>query len=129
VEDHQPPPELGVLVVTDDPSVRDELEFGAPAGTAIEFARDAREAWVRLQDRVPSAVVVDLQAGSAGGFALARDMSYDARFADIPVVILLERDQDAWLARQAGASLYRIKPVEADELMQDIEELVTQRVP
>jgi DNA-binding response OmpR family regulator len=128
VQDQRPPLELGVLVVTDDPSVRDELEFGVPSGTAIEFARDAREAWTRLQDRVPSAVVVDLQAGSAGGFALARDMSYDARFADIPVVILLERDQDAWLARQAGASLYRIKPVEADELMRDIEELVTQRV-
>lgn len=95
----------------------------------MQFAHDAREAWVCLQERTPSAVVVDLQAGSAGGFALTRDMSYDARFADIPVVILLERDQDGWLARQAGASLYRIKPVVAGELMRDIEELITRRVP
>ena len=129
MQDQRPPPELGVLVVTDDPSVRDELEFGAPASTAIEFARDAREAWVHLQQGVPSAVVVDLQAGSAGGFALTRDMSYDARFANIPVVILLERDQDGWLAGQAGASLYRIKPVEASELIRDIQELVTPGVP
>jgi DNA-binding response OmpR family regulator len=95
----------------------------------MQFARDAREAWVCLQERTPSAVVVDLQAGSAGGFALTRDMSYDARFADIPVVILLERDQDGWLAGQAGASLYRIKPVVAGELMRDIQELIARRVP
>ena len=128
MQDQQSPPLLDVLVATDDPSVRDELEFGAPADIGIHFARDAREAWARLQERAPSAVVVDLQAGSAGGFALTRDMSYDERFADIPVVMLLERDQDGWLSRQAGASLYRIKPVVAGELMRDIEELVTQRV-
>jgi DNA-binding response OmpR family regulator len=129
VQDQRPSPDLDVLVVTDDRSVRDELEYGVPAGAAIDFARDAREAWTRLEERVPSAVVVDLQAGSAGGFALARDMSYDARFADIPVAILVERDQDGWLAGQAGASLYRIKPVEAGELMRDLEDLVTRRVP
>jgi twitching motility two-component system response regulator PilH len=128
VQDQQSPPLLDVLVATGDPSVRDELEFGASADIGIHFARDAREAWARLQERAPSAVVVDLQAGSAGGFALTRDMSYDERFADIPVVMLLERDQDGWLSRQAGASLYRIKPVVAGELMRDIEELVTQRV-
>jgi chemosensory pili system protein ChpA (sensor histidine kinase/response regulator) len=127
VPDEQSPPELDVMVVTDDPMVRGEVEFGLPDGTVVHFARDAREAWAQLEERTPSAVVVDLHAGSAGGFALARDMSYDARFSNIPVVILLDRSHDGWLARQAGASLYRIKPVDAVELARDLRELVTAR--
>ncbi len=122
--------ELDVLVVTDDPTVRAELEYGHPADASVRFAHDAREAWASLQERAPSAVVVDLHAGSAGGFALARDMSYDARFSRIPVVILLDRSHDGWLARQAGASRYLIKPVVAPELMRDLRDLVArQRVP
>jgi DNA-binding response OmpR family regulator len=128
VEDQRPTPGLDVLVVTADPSVQEELQYGAPEGIEVALAHDARQAWAYLQERAPSAVVVDLQAGSAGGFALARDMRYDARFAGIPVAILLERHQDGWLARQAGASLYRIKPVEAGELMREVEALVTRRV-
>jgi chemosensory pili system protein ChpA (sensor histidine kinase/response regulator) len=120
VPDASATPDLHLLVVSDDQSVMDEFEFGSTAAATIEFASDAREAWNRLVERVPLAVIVDLQSGSAGGFALARDMKADGRFADIPVVILLERDQDAWLARQAGALFYRTKPVEADRVITDI---------
>lgn len=106
-----------VLVVSDDPDVRQELEYGWPAGVRVIGAGDAREALTLLQGVIPEVVVADLQAGSAGGYGLARDIRSAKRLADVPVMMLLERPQDDWLARQAGAQAWRVKPVETTELV------------
>lgn len=111
-------------MVTDDPTVRSELEYGMPTGTEVIFALDSREAMTTMATSTPSAVVVDLQTGSAGGYGLARDMELNPRLAHVPVVILLEREQDGWLARQAGARLHLTKPIEAVRLFADLRGLV-----
>jgi DNA-binding response OmpR family regulator len=110
---------LRVLVVTDNDPVREELEYGFPEPVEVKFARDSREAWQRLFDEGDqvTAVVVDLQTGAAGGFALASDMKAVRALAEVPVVILLERDQDRWLARQAGAAAALLKPVTASQVL------------
>ena len=109
-----------LLVVTDDPQVRDELEYGFPADFDIDLATDAREAWAHMTDEAPEAVIVDLQTGSAGGYGLARDMSENTRLAQVPVVMLLERPQDQWLAKQAGAASWVVKPVSAEHLLRTL---------
>lgn len=106
-----------LLIVTDDPGVQGELKYGFRAATEVELAVDAREARALMTETVPSAVVVDLQTGSAGGFALARDMSEDARLANVPIIMLLERPQDGWLAQKAGALAYLVKPVTAEQVI------------
>jgi CheY-like chemotaxis protein len=105
-----------VLVVSDDPLVREGARFGFLSDVSVTFAVDAREAWRVLEHEAPSVVVVDMQTGNAGGFALARDMSESGRLAEVPTLILLERPQDAWLARAAGARAYRVKPLSSGEL-------------
>jgi DNA-binding response OmpR family regulator len=110
---------IKLLVVTDNKPVREELEFGFPEPVEVEFARDARDAWSRLnEDDAPiSAVVVDLQTGAAGGYSLARDMKAVRALSGIPIVILLEREQDVWLARQAGAQTALLKPITASQVL------------
>ena len=44
-------------------------------------------------------------------------MSQSPRLRDVPTLMLLERVQDAWLAREAGATAYLTKPVDAGELV------------
>lgn len=105
----------GVLVVTDDDRLAAEAEFGLPR-CEVTRAEDARAAWAAMQRFTPALVIVDLQTGSAGGFSLARDMAADRRLAHVPVLLLLERPQDAWLASQAGAAAYRVKPLAAADL-------------
>ena len=102
----------------------DDVRFGFPIGTDITTAGDAREAEKLLADLAPSVAVIDLKTGSAGGFALASDMSQIARLRDIPLLILLEREQDTWLARQVGADLIRTKPIAAESLAADALSLV-----
>lgn len=95
------------------------MVYGAPSGVEVLSAGDAREAWRLMFDTTPSALVVDLQTGSSGGFALLRDMASEPRLERIPVMILLEREQDSWLARQAGATDFRVKPLESGRLISD----------
>ena len=106
-----------ILVVSDDPRVTDGARYGFPSDADVETVRDAREALASMRQSIPSVVVVDLQTGSAGGFGLARDMHQDRRLENVPILMLLERDQDAWLARKAGADRFRTKPVEVSELV------------
>lgn len=113
-----------VLVVTDNEDVRDELRWAFSTDVEVVLAREARDAWAAMQEDVPSMVVVDLQTGSAGGFALSHDMDATERLRSVPVLILLEREQDAWLAGQAGADAFLVKPVEAGTIVARANEIL-----
>lgn len=105
-----------VLVVTDDAQVRDEMTYAFPSDVEVVTVDDARQAAAWMKEQIPSVVVMDLQMGNAGGFSLAKEMAEFGRLAGVPVYLLLEREQDAWLARQAGAAGSAVKPVEAGTL-------------
>lgn len=106
-----PYPQGTILVVSDDPDVADEARFGLGGDLESVVTDDARSAWDVLGSLTPAAVVVDLMTGKAGGFALGRDMSQVDRLARIPIVMLIDRDQDAWLAREGGARTTLRKPL------------------
>ena len=105
------------LVVSDDPAVRAEAVYGFPEDVEVRLARDSRDAWREMRSGfVPSVVVVDIQTGSSGGFGLAREMAQDRELSRVPVLMLIERRQDGWLARQSGAAAFRVKPLDSSEL-------------
>jgi two-component system, OmpR family, phosphate regulon response regulator PhoB len=108
-----------VFVVSDDPLVREECEFGFPSDVTVEIYLDARDAGDAMAERTPAAVIVDLQTGNAGGFSLARWMRSLGHLQDVPILILLEREQDRWLAGQSGATVSRIKPISAASLVHE----------
>lgn len=114
-----------VLVVSDDERIRDEARFGFTPSLEVELARDARDALKQMETGTPAVVVIDIHTGSAGGYALCKDMGQNRRLRDIPVLMLLERDQDVWLAKQAGAELIRTKPIDTTDLVADALSLIS----
>lgn len=107
---------LHVVIVSDDPHVREDARFSLPTDVAVTFARDATRASEALESEQPTVVVVDMQTGNAGGYALAREMAESSHLRNVPIIILLERAQDAWLAERAGASAHCVKPLRPGEL-------------
>jgi DNA-binding response OmpR family regulator len=114
---------MRVLLVSADPKVRETMALttrsvrrgmGEPFETleAADGLRGITLAWRHL----PDVVIVDEITSRAGAFALAKDL----KGADPPfpgaVVILLERPQDAWLAKWSGADAWFVKPVNPFEL-------------
>ena len=112
-------PTLNVLFVSEDPHLREEARYGFPQEIGIHFAIDSRDALLAIFEDAPDVVVVDLQTGSAGGFNLVRSMHQDPRAEKVPSLLLIERPQDAWLAKQAGATLTRVKPLDVSDLVAD----------
>lgn len=106
-----------ILIVSDDPAISEDLAYSFPDDVTVETFDDARASALWMADNTPSLVIVDLQIGSSGGFSLAREMSQHTHLMDVPVLMLLERDQDQWLAKQAGARSTAVKPVAAGELV------------
>ena len=111
------PPTRGVLVVTDDPTLQLEARFAFPDDFDVLVVGDARAASSELAQWTPAVLVVDLLSGSAGGFALGSDMAQDTRLANVPMLMLIDRHQDGWLAIQAGANAVRTKPIDTAQLV------------
>jgi DNA-binding response OmpR family regulator len=118
-------PDRPVVVVTDEARLGAEISDGMPAGFSMHLAEDARAASRLMVSVTPAVVVVDIRTGSAGGVGLARDMSQEARLARVPILMLLERPQDEWLAKTAGARATRTRPVSAEVIARDIRELAS----
>jgi len=67
-------------------------------------------------NEAPDLVVVDLQMGSMGGMAVCMDLRLEesgGRAPHVPVLMLLDRRADVFLARRAGAEGWVIKPLDA----------------
>jgi DNA-binding response OmpR family regulator len=120
-----------VLLVSPDPRSRELMALAVAGierrlGVPLEFleASDGeRGVRVAFRER-PDAVVADEIASRAGAFALARDLRGATEPYPGVIVILLDRRQDAWLARWAGADAWFVKPVDAFDLADRLLELV-----
>jgi DNA-binding NarL/FixJ family response regulator len=116
-----------VLLVSEDPSVRESMELVVRSveralGEPFEFidARNGKEGIALAWRHRPQVVVADEITSPAGAFALAKDLKdADPPFAG-SVVILLDRSQDAWLARWSGADAWFVKPVNPFELAETV---------
>ena len=116
-----------VLLVSDDERLRDSAESGLGNEMHVRMATDSRDALRSIADEKPDVIVVDLQTGSAGGYNLIKELREAAY--EIPSLLLLERSQDAWLAKQAGARSVRVKPLDVSQLVDEISAIAGPKSP
>lgn len=110
-----------IFVVAEAPWVRNDV-LSAADDTRQEIAviDDPRSAVGQIAAGGPGSVaVVDMQVGSMGGMALCRAIREAGGAGSLPptpVVLLLDRRADAFLARRAGAAAWVLKPFTAHQL-------------
>jgi len=120
-----------VLLVSPDPAARDLMRVAVGSierrlGEPLAFldADDGEQgARIGLRER-PDAVVADEIASRAGAFSLAKDLRGAVDPYLGPIVILLERRHDEWLARWSGADAWFVKPVDPFALADTLVELI-----
>ncbi|GAC1335408.1 MAG: response regulator [Candidatus Dormibacteria bacterium] len=89
-------------------------EVLARDGLASEAVRTAADARSLVEERLPAAIVLDIQLPDGDGFALAAELKDDPRTRDIPIMVLSGRDlpSDRDRARELGCAEYMTKPLD-----------------
>ncbi|MEO7864811.1 MAG: response regulator [Sphingomicrobium sp.] len=116
-----------VLICDDDPLLLDLLTFRLNAkGFRVEVARDGADAWERLKDNRPAAVVLDVMMPVVNGLEILRRVREAPELADLPVIMLTARKQERDIvgALDLGASDFLSKPFIPDQLFARLNRLV-----
>ena len=116
-----PPPRI--LVVDDDPAVRDVLRPAlARGGYDALAAASGMEGLVRAQAERPDLVLLDVMMPGMDGWEVLKLLKLDAATREIPVVILSVRAEprDRIRALQEGAVDYVAKPFAVEELLASV---------
>jgi DNA-binding response OmpR family regulator len=105
-----------ILVASDAPSVRQEVAavIGAPDVEVIEI-HTGHAVPAAVHDYEPDLLVVDLQMGSMGGMAVCLELRLEESYGNlphVPVLMLLDRRADVFLARRSGAEGWLVKPLD-----------------
>jgi two-component system, OmpR family, response regulator MprA len=109
---------MRVLVVDDDPAVRDSLARTLRfEGHDVETAQDGREAVAAVAAREPDAVILDVSMPVMDGLATCQQLRADGIL--VPVLMLTARDSvgDRVAGLDAGADDYLVKPFALQELL------------
>ena len=109
---------MRVLVVDDDPGVRDSLRRSLTFnGYQVDVAPDGEEALRAISDSAPDAVVLDIMMPRLDGLATCRALR--AAGNDLPILMLTARDEvsDRVSGLDAGADDYLPKPFALEELL------------
>ena len=109
-----------VLLIADDDWVRNDVEAALSGPRrAITSVADPREVVQAAADAEPEVIVIDMQVGSMGGMAVVRackDAIAAGLIGEAPLVLLLDRSADTFLADRSGADAWVTKPFTAQEL-------------
>jgi CheY-like chemotaxis protein len=111
---------MKALVVCDTEWVRTDVHAALiePGTILVDEDDPARSAEHARTENV-DVVVADLQVGSMGGMAITRSLKEAASLLGeeaVPVVLLLDRNADTFIAKRAGAAAWVRKPFTAFEL-------------
>jgi two-component system, OmpR family, response regulator BaeR len=106
-----------LLIATDSPSVYTDVRAAIEEpGTTIRWARSGQAVLPALQERVADLVISDLQIGTMGGLAIAMQVTLEGAAGrlekPVPMVILLDRRPDTFLAKRTGVAGWILKPLD-----------------
>lgn len=117
-----------LLLATDADWVHEEVDAALADGDTTVYrvrrGEDVRPAVLAIE---PDLVVVDLQIGNMGGMATCMDLRNEAgggRAPDVPILMLLDRSADVFLARRTGCDGWLVKPLDSLRLRAAAAELL-----
>ena len=118
-----------VLLATDADWIHEEVD-AALAGDDIEVlrVREGVEVLPTVHELAPDLVVLDLQIGNMGGMAACMSLRLDESVDLLPhvqILMLLDRDVDAFFANRAEADGWIVKPIDSFRLRRAATALLT----
>ena len=115
-----------ILVVDDERHIVRLVEVNLTrAGYDVDTAYDGVEALEKVAENLPDMIVLDVMMPRMDGFEVLKHLQSDAKYKDIPVIMLTAKAQDADIFKgwQSGVSSYLTKPFNPKELLVFVERI------
>jgi twitching motility two-component system response regulator PilG len=117
---------LKVLVIDDSNTIRRSAEiFLKQGGHEVLLAEDGFDALAKVNDFQPHLIFCDILMPRLDGYQTCAIIKRNARFSDVPIVMLSSKDGvfDKARGRMVGSQEYLTKPFTKDQLLQTVSEL------
>lgn len=116
------------VLLVEDSLTENEMVSGylREAGLKVVSVTSSEDAQIKLQSQKPDVVIVDVILPGQSGFELCRELKTNSNTKTIPVVICSTKGTDAdklW-GSMLGADAYLPKPINQQELIQTIQQLL-----
>ena len=121
-----------VLVVEDEPAEQELIRYTLEqAGLEPQPVDSAEDALTSLRDELPDAVLIDWMLPNKSGLALARELRETPRTADLPLIMVTARGEEADRVKglEQGLDDYVVKPFSPRELVARIQAVLRRRAP
>jgi len=128
-EEEQIPPSK-VLIADDHPQILELLEAYLEAlPVTVSVARDGEATLAAVEREQPDLILLDIMMPKRSGFEVCRVLKDDPRHRDIPIVMVTALNEvgDMERARESGADDYLSKPVNKNELLSRVRNLLKLR--
>jgi DNA-binding NtrC family response regulator len=116
-----------VLVVDDEPGVREAIELALEDAYQTFSAEDGRQAMEILRTVTVSMVFLDITMPGKDGIAVLADIKAVDPSAEVVMVSALNTAEKAVAAMKLGAYDYLVKPFSPDDLLAVAEKIVTKQ--
>jgi CheY-like chemotaxis protein len=107
-----------VLVIEDEPKLRELIRHALEPGCRIRAAADGAEGLAKARAEVPDLILLDLVMPALDGLEVLAKLKADQRTSGIPVIIVSAKGESEMLeaGQRAGALDFLIKPFEIETL-------------
>ncbi len=113
-----------ILLVEDDLYSAETLKFALEAkGNNVAMATNGKDALVMVNNEQPQLIILDVMMPKMDGYHFCRLLKFDARFKEIPIIIVSSKIQDAdiEMGLACGANEYIAKPYDLNMLINTVE--------
>ncbi|MFE1745803.1 response regulator transcription factor [Coleofasciculus sp. H7-2] len=95
-------------------------------GLNVLTANTGEEALEKISNHKPDVIILDVVLPGRSGFELCRELKADAETSKIPVVMCSTKgtDLDKFWGMKQGADAYIPKPVDQEELLRTVNQLI-----
>ena len=121
-----------ILVVEDDPDIADLIRhYLVKAGHHVEVLASGSEAVLRVREKAPDVLILDLMLPGMSGLEVCRTLRDDVETARLPIIMVTARAQegDRVLGLESGADDYVTKPFSTRELVARVGALLRRAAP
>ena len=121
-----------ILLATDADWLIDDVEAALGGSHLVHRVRSGVDVVPAITQVDPALVLLDLQIGNMGGIAACIAVKQRVGMGDLedrPVILLLDRDVDVFLAREAKADGWLVKPLDAFRTLRAVENALAGTVP